>query len=204
MRTFISILFITLPLFAAETVTISAHNWGPDSAAHDAAIGKHFADFADAVNATGDVYWLHQYEYTLTDSAIGIIDLSQVDPRMVKRFFDPTKPEPVECAVSPIWATLSRHSPAKVTYAKYTGWKGGPEPTKVKPLTGKQYEHMLTMCAKKRVEVDQLIASVKEWQKVNGKKPTAKEKRSGAWKVVTGKVKESEVIKEKNKIGGKI
>ena len=173
---------------SAETITVSARNWGPDSTARDAAIAAHFIAWADANNATGDVSWLSAYEYVISDSAVQYIDWSQDDPIPLKRFFDPLSPVPGECPVSPVWATVSRHSPAKVKYAKFSTWQGGPYPTGVKPMTPGHMKQLAKEITKAKAAVAASMTDGKDWKK-DGKKLTDKEKRAAAWRVATGKDK---------------
>jgi len=180
--------------YPAETVTVSARNWGPDSTTRDAKIAAHYMAFADANNATGDISWLAQYEYTLSDSAVQYIDWSQDDPIPVKRYFNPLSPVPGECPVSPVWATVSRHSPAKVKYAKFSTWQGGPYPTGVKPMTPGHMKQLAKDIAKTKSAVAVMVADGKDWKK-DGKKLTDKEKRAAAWRVATGKDKAEEYEK---------
>jgi len=191
------ILLLLLPVLTwAQTVTISARNWGPDSAAADAAIADKFAAFLEANNATGDIEYVSAYEYTINDSAFVILDLSQDDPNPLKRYFAPTRDGIAECAVSPIWCTISRHSPAKKSYAKFTGWDGGPVPTGVKPLNKGQLVSAMAHAAKLRLAVDKDMTDGLVWKK-NGKPLDKAAKRKAAWRVETGKDKARDYSKTK-------
>lgn len=189
------LILLTATSLSAQTVTISARNWGPDSLARDNAIAAYFAAFAESAGAEGDVYWLAQYEYTLTDSAVSVYDLTQRDPRPLLRYYNPTAPEPTECAVSPVWCTVSKHSPAKVKYAKFSTWAGGPEPTKVQPIAGLDKARLKANITSAKAKVEILVNDGKDWKDKAGKTLTAKEKRAAAWKVATGKAKPSDYTK---------
>lgn len=134
-RKIILILLCALPVFA-QTVELSAMNYGGDWQTRDAAF---MADVQALLNnhvKSADLVLLYHYSYAINDSSISFVD-SEDSLKVVERYFNLTKSGVTECPVELIWATISKHSPAMVKMAKYGGWKGGPWDKKITTLSTK-------------------------------------------------------------------
>ena len=167
--------------YSAETVTVSARNWGPDSTARDSTLTAHFAAFVAANPVKGDISWLSHYTYTLTDSALWLLDASQGDPHILRRYYNATTPAK-ECPVTLIYTTISRHSPTKSDTVHARGWQGtrskGTATVGPTPITAPPAASLATLNAK----IALVRAEVNAAQKAN-KSLT----RSAAWKLVLPK-----------------
>jgi hypothetical protein len=177
----IFLLLCALPLLlSAQTVELSALNYGGDWSARDA---RFLADVQAMLNnhvKEADLTLLYHYVYTVNDSAIGFVDFED-SLQVVERYFNLTRDGVTECPVELIWATISKHSPAKVSMAKYNGWKGGPWDKKITTLSTKD-QRGLKLGLEYRVAVDKAqkadirLKRKDAWAKVKTEKKAEKEK----------------------------
>lgn len=135
---------------------------------------------------------LYHYTYTINDSAFAYLDGTQGRPSVLERYVNYKSGNIIECPVELTWATISKHSPSKVAMAKYNTWKGGPKECGVKAISAK-HSALLSIAVVKLAKVDAICKDKTEWtEKASAKKLTEKEKRAAAWKIETGKAKESD------------
>ena len=180
MRYIILLLLLAVTL-SAQTIELSALNYGGDWQARDA---KFLADVQAMLNnhiKSADLVLLYHYTYTVNDSAISFID-SDDSLNVVERYFNLTRDGVAECPVELIWATISKHSPAKVSMAKYNGWKGGPWDKGVSVLSvkdprglklGLEYRDAVDKAQKTDIKLKRKDA----WAKVKAEKKAEKEKK---------------------------
>jgi hypothetical protein len=184
------LLFLLAVSLSAQTVELSALNYGGDWQTRDA---KFLADVQAMLNnhvKSADLVLLYHYVYTANDSAISFVD-SDDSLRVVERYFNLTKSGVTECPVELIWATISKHSPAKVSMAKYNGWKGGPWDKKITTLSTKD-QRGLKLGLEYRVAVDKV------------QKADIKLKRKDAWAKVKADKKAEKEAKQDDKEAGKL
>lgn len=178
MRYIILLLLFAVTL-SAQTVELSALNYGGDWQTRDA---KFLADVQATLNnhvKEADLTLLYHYTYTVNDSSISFVE-SEDSLKVVERYFNLTKSGVTECPVELIWATISKHSPAKVSMAKYNGWKGGPWDKKIPALStvdqrglklGWEYRDAVDKAQKK----DKKLKRKDAWAKIKAEKKAEKE-----------------------------
>lgn len=217
---------------SAESITINARNWGPDSLAADQAMEAKAAAFVRLFPDAYTVSWLARYTYNnINDSTVWVDDWGQADPKPIRRAFIPSNPEQ-ELPVSPIWCivtkvvdtvevvvgdagtlralhaappekkTVVRKGKVTTSYATFSTWLGGPEPTKVGPLDAATRARLKANIAKMRAKVDALEADGYTWRK-NGVTLTKAKKRVACWRVAKGLDKASDYTKTKSKGGAR-
>jgi hypothetical protein len=179
MRHTVLLLLLAVSL-SAQTVELSALNYGGDWQARDA---KFLADVQATLNnhvKEADLVLLYHYTYTANDSAISFVD-SDDSLQVVERYFNLTKNGVTECPVELIWATISKHSPALVKNSVYKGWHGGPWDKKITTLStkdsrglklGLEYRNAVDKAQKKYKKLTRKQA----WTKVKLEKANKKEK----------------------------
>lgn len=187
------ILLIAGFCFAQETVEFSAVNYGGNWQAADAALIIDIQRQMDGLGLMGSITFLYRYRYTVSDSAFPIIDLSAGVP--IERWLE-YKPPTNECPVELDYATVSKSSPSKVSHAIFSGWNGGAKPSGINPITDKQKTAAFEGYKIYKSKVDDLLGKNenKNW-KHKGKNLNDKEKRGAAWKIVVGRLSESEITK---------
>lgn len=189
MRYIILLLLLAVSL-SAQTVELSALNYGEDWQERDA---KFLADVQAMLNnhvKEADLTLLYHYTYTINDSAISFVD-SEDSLKVVERYFNLTSDGVAECPVELIWATISKHSPAIVKMAKYGGWKGGPWDKKIPGLSTKDTRG-LKLGLEYRNAVDK------------AQKADLKLKRKDAWAKVKAEKKAEKEAKQDDKEAGKL
>lgn len=184
------LLLLLAVTLSAQTVELSALNYGGDWQTRDAAF---MADVQAMLNnhvKEANLTLLYHYTYTVNDSAISFID-SDDSLNVVERYFNLTKSGVTECPVELIWATISKHSPAKVSMAKYNGWKGGPWDKKITTLSTKD-QRGLKLGLEYRDAVNK------------AQKADIKLKRKNAWLKVKAEKKAEKEAKQDDKEAGKL
>ena len=177
-------LIIILALAAsvsAQTVELSALNYGGDWQTRDAKFLADVQKMLDNHCKSADLVLLYHYTYTINDSAISFVD-SEDSLQVVERYFNLTKDGVAECPVELIWATISKHSPALVKNAVYKGWKGGPWDKKIPALStvdqrglklGLEYRDAVDKAQKADIKLKRKDA----WAKVKAEKKAEKDKK---------------------------
>jgi len=182
---------------SAQTVELSALNYGTvdgkTAAQRDAKFLADIQAMLDNHCKSADLApVLYHYTYTVNDSAFAYLDMQQGTPNVLERYVNYRAGNIVECPVELQWVTISKHSPAKVSIAKYSGWKGGPKECGVKSIPAKS-SALTAIAVVKLAKVDAACKDGKEWtEKSSGKKLTDAEKRKAVWAVETGKKKEAD------------
>ena len=187
------ILLLLLPVWIlAQSITLSALNIGEGYAARDAEIAETFRFFMEQNNVTGTIRYLETYTYTVSDSAFSYIDMAEDSIKVLFRYVEPLFSGVSECPVTLNWTTITKASPARITHASFSGWSGGPWPKKVKAISPAITIKLNIEAAQKRTAVDRMLIThaADKWLDKNGKElKDNKEKRSAAWKDITGKEK---------------
>jgi hypothetical protein len=176
---YIILLLLLAVTLSAQTVELSALNYGGDWQTRDAAF---MADVQAMLNNNvkeADLTLLYHYTYTVNDSSISFVD-SEDSLKVVERYFNLTKSGVTECPVELIWATISKHSPAKVSMAKYNGWKGGPWDKKITTLSTKDQRGLklgleYRDAVNKAQKADKKLTRKQAWKKVKAEKKVENE-----------------------------
>jgi len=181
-------------LCSAQTIELSALNYGGDWQAADVATIKQIKDQMDGKGIVDSLTILYHYKYTVSDSAISITDMSYRYPKVLERWVEYNPVD--ECPVELIYVKIVKRSPAKDTYSVFSTWNGGPYKSGIRPLKDDQKIEALLKFNKKKGKVNSLLTKDKnkDW-KVKGKKLNDKEKRNVAWKLVNNRLKGSEIEK---------
>jgi len=184
MRKLIILLFFPA-LVWAQTVELSALNYGTHNGMTAA---QRDAKFLADVQAMMDNHIksadltpiLYHYTYTVNDSAFSFFDTQQDSVRLLERYVNYRSGAVVECPVELTWATISKHSPAKVSMKKYDTWNGGPWPKNIRALTAIQTAQLrklgkeLTDAVDAKCKADKTKKRKDAWAKVKAEKLSSK------------------------------
>ena len=194
------LLFLLIPclLFGQNTISLSPYQYGGDwQVRHDAMREKLVEYLEQDLFKTVDIWWMDSYGYNVSDSSFAVPDLSQENVLLLFRYVEP--PNCGEATVETNYINYTKNiksirAKEKIKLDskgyKYTGWGH----TKIEPLKKADVDMAKEQYKAYKAQVKAFNEDGKDWYKDN-KKLNKNEKHSAAWKIVTGKIKESEIEK---------
>jgi len=187
------LLLILIPfvLFAQSTFQFSPYFYGEDwQTKHSEMRAELQAWLASEFVDNSDLWMLESYTYTVSDSAIRIADMSQAEYPLLFRFVEPAKWE--EADVKSDW--LEYKKDGKLNVKGFT-YKNFGDKARIKALKKADKDFAKHLYDGYKKIVAEKENDGKHWYKDN-KKMNKKEKRSFAWRIVTGKSAETEITKK--------
>jgi hypothetical protein len=175
----------------AQTVELSALNYGGDWKKADAKLMADVQAIINGLPVDGKITFLYHYIYTADKTSIPIFDTSQSIP--IERWVTVSNEKVTECPVTLEYSTIQANK--LPSHIQYSTWDGGKEPCGIAPLTEWQKVEAIEVSKEVAIEADALVKKLgdKAWT-VNGKAITdEKAKLEAAWQVVTGRIDEKSI-----------